>query len=209
MKKTFKGILALVLALVMVFVMAGCSLRKETPAEKYADIIEDFVPDWNNVEELCVGDVHKADGAIWTEVNFMDMVKTASTDESVVTVSKGGKVTAVGEGSAYVIIAVEFPVLGVMMHEITRYDVVSPEVQAQEKAFVMAIDMQMKVGETEETAEAAWLHFPGDASGKSSDESVVTVSNDFAITAVGVGQAYVTFESGMGLTRTYLITVSN
>ncbi len=209
MKTTFKGLLALVLALTMVCTMAGCGLRKETPSEKYADIIEDFVPDWNNVEELCVGDVHKADGAIWTEVNFMDMVKTASTDESVVTVSKGGKVTAVGEGSAYVIIAVEFPILGVMMHEITRYDVVPAEAQAQAEEFIMAMDLQMRVGETEETAEAAWLHFPGGASGASSDESVVTVSDDFAITAVGVGQAYVTFDSGMGLSRTYLVTVTN
>ena len=132
MKTSIKGILAIVLVLAMVCTMAGCSIRKQTPAEKYADIIEDFVPDWHNVEELCVGDIHKANGAIWTEANMFNMVKTASTDESVVTVSKGGKVTAVGEGSAYVIIAVELPILGTMLHEITRYDVVAAEAQAQE-----------------------------------------------------------------------------
>ena len=87
------------------------------------------MPDYFNVETLEVGQVHKPDAAIWCEVNFLGMVKTSSTDESVVTVSSGGKVTAVGEGSAYVIISIEPPIIGdlfgSMMNDVICYEVVS------------------------------------------------------------------------------------
>ena len=124
-----KKIIALTLALVLALSLAACAGFQDDPNVKYASIIEDFVPDSFNMETLEVGQVHKPNAAIWCEGNFLNMVKTSSTDESVVTVTSGGKVTAVGTGEAYVIISIEPPIIGdlfgSMMYEIIHYEVVS------------------------------------------------------------------------------------
>ena len=124
-----KKIIALTLALVLALSMSACAVLEEDPSVKYACIIEDFVPDSFNMETLEVGQVHKPNAAIWCEANFLNMVKTSSTNEDVVTVSPGGKVTAVGVGEAYVIISIEPPIIGdlfgSMMHDIIHYEVVS------------------------------------------------------------------------------------
>ena len=124
-----KKVVALMLSLALVLSMSACSARKEDPNVKYASIIEDFVPDSFNMETLEVGQVHKPNAAIWCEGNFLNMVKTSSTDESVVTVTSGGKVTAVGTGEAYVIISIEPPIIGdlfgSMMNDVIYYEVVT------------------------------------------------------------------------------------
>lgn len=82
----------------------------------YDAIIDSFVPDSLNTFQLSVGDIHKPDAAVWLQGSRGAVY---SSDESVVTVTELGKVTAVGQGSAYVII-----VGGGRMNACYRYDVV-------------------------------------------------------------------------------------
>ncbi len=81
----------------------------------YDAIIDSFVPDSLNTFRLSVGDIHKPSAAVWLNGSHGAVY---SSDESVVTVTDLGKVTAVGEGSAYVII-----VGGTKMYKCYRYDV--------------------------------------------------------------------------------------
>lgn len=82
----------------------------------YDAIIDSFVPDSLNTFQLSVGDTHKPNAAVWLQGSGGAVY---SSDESVVTVTELGKVTAVGQGSAYVII-----VGGGRMNACYRYDVV-------------------------------------------------------------------------------------
>lgn len=82
----------------------------------YDAIIDSFVPDSLNTFQLSVGDIHKPNAAVWLQGSRGAVY---SSDESVVTVTELGKVTAVGQGSAYVII-----VGGGRMNACYRYDVV-------------------------------------------------------------------------------------
>ncbi|MCD7883303.1 MAG: zinc-ribbon domain-containing protein [Lachnospiraceae bacterium] len=82
------------------------SAENQAVYEKYKTVIDqeidDFVSTGLNTITLSVSgnNEHKPEAAIWGENN----ISCYSSDESVVTVSSGGKVTAVGEGSAYVVI---------------------------------------------------------------------------------------------------------
>lgn len=71
------------------------------PSFSYEEMIDSFVPSLSNCWDLEVGDSHKPNAACWLTNGRGDVY---SSDETVVTVSKLGKVTAVGEGEAYVII---------------------------------------------------------------------------------------------------------
>ena len=125
-----KKIIVLMMALMLLLSFAGCSAADKAfdvfggisdaiqsqfqPAFSYEEMIEDFVPTWNNCWNLKIGDVHKADGSIWLSDGRGTVY---SSDESVVTVSKLGKVTAVGEGEAYVIIT------SGTLFKVTRYTI--------------------------------------------------------------------------------------
>lgn len=74
-----------------------------------------FAPDKSNTFELEVGEVHKPGAAVWAEDG-----QCYSSDETVVTISSNGKVTAVSEGTAYVAI-----VAGRNLSKVYRYDVVA------------------------------------------------------------------------------------
>ncbi len=67
----------------------------------YDEIIENFVSTPLNSFSMEVGDVHKPNAAVWLEGSRGSVY---TSDEGVVIVSSLGKVTAVGEGTAYVII---------------------------------------------------------------------------------------------------------
>ena len=82
----------------------------------YDAIIDSFVPDALNTFELSVGDTHNPNAAVWLQGSRGAVY---SSDEAVVTVTELGKVTAVGQGTAYVII-----VGGGKMNACYRYDVV-------------------------------------------------------------------------------------
>ncbi len=85
--------------------------------------IRDFVPDPLNTVYLSVGQRHKPNAAIWSSITVY------SSDESVVTVTDTGTVTAVGPGEAYVVIISNTSIqvnavmgTGLMM-EVIRYTV--------------------------------------------------------------------------------------
>lgn len=125
-----KKLIAVTMVLVLMVSFAGCGAvdnyldlvggivenaqAQFRPAFSYEEMIDSFVPNWNNCWDLEVGDAHKASGHIWLSDGRGSVY---SSDESVVTVSSLGKVTAVGEGEAYVIIT------SGSLFEVTRYTV--------------------------------------------------------------------------------------
>lgn len=207
MKKTLQIFLVSALILSLLFTLGGCR-KNQAPAEKYKDLIEDFVPDHFNYQELAVGEVDKPTAAVWTEVNIFDLVKVVSTDENVVTVSKGGKVTAVAEGSAYVIFAIELPFLGTVMSEVYCYNVCSTiwEKYASDFESTWYNTITLELGQQNTPTSAVWVKGGGQA--QSSDETVVTVDDEGTVTAVGLGQAYVVFIGSTDMYETYLFHVT-
>ncbi len=93
--------------------LGNISGKDKTP--DYEAIIDSFVPDTLNTETLTVGKTHSPNGSIWLQ-GGKGFVYTS--DESVVTVTELGKVTAVGEGTAYVVVAASSS-----MYRCYRYDV--------------------------------------------------------------------------------------
>ena len=68
-------------------------------------------------------------------------------------------------------------------------------------------DRTMEVGETHKPTSAVWMG-SGNAVCQSSDASVVTVSEDGVVTAVGEGTAYVAYIVSTGMYSTYRYTVT-
>lgn len=176
--------------------------------EDYQDMIDEFVPDRLNTFELEIGEMDKPTAAVW----LMSGNGTAySSDESVVTVSDGGKVTAVGEGSAYVVITIS------SMYEVYRYDVHGAAAEADLSGLpaIEGVDFaaeianfvstslntyELKIGDTHSPTAALWAKNGGRC--YTSDDSVVTVNTSGTVTAVGNGTAYVLITAG-GLFQIY------
>ena len=99
------------------FSFSGCT-GSEVPKQNidYQKMIDSFVPDSFNTKSLAVGEVDGPQARIWLQ-NGAGTVYTSN--DKVVTVSDLGKVTAVGTGSAYVVITG----MGSTMCEVYRYDV--------------------------------------------------------------------------------------
>ena len=89
----------IVLLLVLVSVLSGCGKKLD-----YDSIIDSFVSNNLNTFELTVGEAHAPGATIWLN---SEKGSVYTSDESVVTVTELGKVTAVGEGTAYVIIGAQ------------------------------------------------------------------------------------------------------
>lgn len=81
----------------------------------YAAAIDDFVSDSLNTFTIKVGEAHKPTAAVWVQGGNGH---TYTSDSSVVTVSNGGKVTAVSEGSAYVVIAASSTMYRVYLYNV-------------------------------------------------------------------------------------------
>lgn len=179
--------------------------------EDYQDMIDEFVPSRLNTFELEIGEMDKPTAAVW----LMSGNGTAySSDESVVTVSDGGKVTAVGEGSAYVVITIS------SMYEVYRYDVHGAAAEADSSGLpaIEGVDFaaeianfvstslntyELKVGDTHSPTAALWAKNGGRC--YTSDDSVVTVNTSGTVTAVGNGTAYVIITIGEGISSLFQI----
>ena len=83
-------------------VMESINKMKEQRERQHSfeELIESFVPDGLNSYTLCIGQEHKPMAAAWLSSGG----EVYTSDADVVTVSDLGKVTAVGEGQAYVVI---------------------------------------------------------------------------------------------------------
>ena len=116
MKQLLKSLTAVLVTMTLVFSLSGCS-GNEAPKQNidYQKMIDSFVPDSFNTKSLAVGEVDGPQARIWLQ-NGMGTAYTSN--DKVVTISDLGKVTAVGTGSAYVVITG----MGGMF-EVYRYDV--------------------------------------------------------------------------------------
>ena len=103
MKKVMKSMVVVSVLMVMVLSLSGCGTLNKILNSRidYDKMIESYVPDHFNTKTLSVGDIDGPSARIWLE-NKLGSVYTS--DESVVTISDLGKVTAVGPGTAYVVI---------------------------------------------------------------------------------------------------------
>lgn len=184
--KILKKLLALVFAVLLLLCLAGCGNKNAglTPKE-YQEIIDDHIDGTDPTETLIIGEEHRAWGAVGLNKQASFMHKVFSSDESVVTVSSSGKVTAVGEGVAYVIIAEKLPILGVIDYDCSKYTVLSPETAARNTAVE---DWDRKVLVVGEQANG-----PTDSRVYSCDESVIAVSDNGALLAVGPGVTRVVY----------------
>ena len=203
--------IVLVLTLLMV-VLSGCGnaqdwMNKWSDKKEldYEAIIDSFVSDELNTYELTVGEAHAPQAKFWLKSGDGSVY---TSDENVVTVTDLGKVTAVGEGTAYVIIGGT----GNEMYQTYCYHVydVAPEADLSNLPQIDGVDFKgeiesfveselntytLKIGDKHEPTAAVWAN--GDNC-FSSDASVVTVACNGTVTAVGRGTAYVIIKSSVG-----------
>ncbi len=218
MKKLVAGLLVIML----MFTFTGCGMvdkvlekfettlnqttEKETAELDYDAIIESFVESTLNTFELYIDDTHAPIANVWLK-NGKGSVYTS--DENVVTVTELGKVTAVGEGSAYVIIGA----MGNSMYEVYRYDVYakSPDADLSNLPEIEGVDFlkeienfnstplntkELKVGSAHSPTASVWAQSGGECF--TSDSAVVTVADNGTVSAQGKGTAYVIIKSDIG-----------
>lgn len=218
MKKLF----AVLLVVVLMFSFTGCSVVdklheksesilseidvNEAKELDYNAIIESFVQSSLNTFELYIGDSHAPNATIWLKSGNGSVY---TSDEGVVTVTDLGKVTAVGEGTAYVVIGAP----NNSMYEVYRYDVFAkaPEADLSNLPEIEDVDFlkeiqnfnstslntrELKVGEAHTPTAAVWVQSADQCF--TSDASVVTVSENGTVVAQGRGTAYVVIKAGIG-----------
>ena len=117
MKKSIQILTVLILT---ALILSATALPTLASNFDFDTAIAEFVPNQINTESLTVGEKATHRSATWTQ---MGDAECYSSDESVVTVSPAGTVTAVSEGTAYVVI------VALNLSDVVRYDVVSEESQ--------------------------------------------------------------------------------
>lgn len=171
----------------------------------YAAIIDSFVPSKLNTIELIVGEAHSPGASLYLQTGG----SAYSSDQNVVTVSPYGKVTAVGVGTAYVIIAAS----GGGIYQTYRYDVFAPipEADISNLPTISGIDFKREIESFNETKINTYtlkvgdMHTPNASNwaksgGKcyTSDSSVITIAANGNVTAHKAGTAYVIITAGQG-----------
>lgn len=114
MKKTIRLFAVLLFALTILSTVSICVSAKEIDFDKY---IAEYEPSFYSDLVLEVGETDKPTASVWVEHGSGEVY---SSNTNIVTVGKNGTVTAVGEGTAYVVY------LGIgTMHEVYRFTVIS------------------------------------------------------------------------------------
>ena len=98
MKRAIKILSIMVMTVILLTITVAPALAT---GFNFEDAISEFYSDGTNTFELAIEKTHKPGAALWTEGG---MATCYSSNESVVTVSEKGLVTAIGEGTAYVAI---------------------------------------------------------------------------------------------------------
>ena len=119
MKKTVK---TLTLILAFILLLSSLSLSVFAAEVDYQKEIENFVQSPNNSFELKVGESDEPLAAIWVKNGG----SAYSENENVVTVDEKGKVTAVGVGSAHVVLAGSTGMADVYLYTVTEKEENSP-----------------------------------------------------------------------------------
>ncbi len=217
-----KKLLAGLLVVMLMFTFTGCGVVDkvldkfestlsisgvgEEKELDYEAIIDSFVESGLNTFELYIDETHAPNATVWLK-NGMGSVYTS--DEGVVAITELGKVTAVGEGTAYVIIGA----MGNSMYEVYRYDVYSksPEADLSKLPEIDGVDFakeigmfnstplntkELKVGQAHSPTASVWAQSGGKCF--TSDSSVVTIAENGTVTAQDRGTAYVVITSGIG-----------
>lgn len=167
--------------------------------------ISEFESTSLNTYTLKLGETDTPDAAVWTNNG---RTKCYSSDESVVTVSDKGLVTAVGEGTAYVVIDTG------SMYKLYKYNAA----YAEEATFDFETEIstfsstelntfELEIDGTHTPTAAAWT-INGGANCYSSDETIVTISDKGVVTAVGEGTAYVGIKTNTGMHQLYRYNVA-
>lgn len=213
-------IIKLVLSVMMMFSLVACGAptkveeiedvveQTKYTEDDYQDMIDEYVPDGLTNFALEIGDVHGPQARLWLQDK---KGTTYSSDESVVTVSDGGKVTAVGEGSAYVVITSTEDEGG--LYQVYYYDVYAKPAEADlsNLPVIDGIDFANEIANFNPTGLNTFDLFVGDkhtpgasiytqvgGTCYSSDESVVEINDSGIVTAVGKGTAYVIIKAPSG-----------
>lgn len=172
--------------------------KYKTEEELIQEEIDTFVEGYGNTTELKVGQTHEANGSVWLQGGGGTCY---STDESVVIISSVGNVKAVGEGEAFVVVKASTG-----MYQVSKY-IVTGQAEEEDTRIQVAIESfaetalntsRLKIGQKHTPSAAVWLQ-GSSGSCYSTDESVVVVSSTGTATAVGVGEAFVVIETGMGM----------
>lgn len=111
MKKMMRTFTVLAVVVLMLSAMAMPALAAEFDFETE---ISEFDPASSNTHELKIGETHRPGAAVWLKSSG----ECYSSDETIVTVSSQGDVTAVSEGTAYIAI-----VASTGQSMVYRYDV--------------------------------------------------------------------------------------
>ena len=193
MKKS-KLAIAVLLLIVSAFSAAGCGFGGKPD---YDALIENFVPNGLNTVELEVGQEYKPQEAdIWLTGGKGDAY---TSDANVAEITDMGKVTAVGEGTAYIIISASKDVSTVTQVTVTlpakEADLSSlPEIEgfdfkSEIENFVpsMTNSYELKVGEKNVPFGADMANSP---EFYLSSDSVISVADNAAVTAIGKGCVY-------------------
>ena len=208
-----KKITAVLIIAVIALSAVSCGIKQASLSKAdYDRMIGSYVQSPLNTFELTVGDAHSPTAAVWLK-NGNGSGTSYSSDENVVTVSEYGKVTAVGAGSAYVVITG----LGDMF-EVYRYDVYekAPEADLSNLPVIDGIDLAkeielfnstslntvtLKKGQTHTPTASVWAKAGGPC--YTTDASVVTVDKNGNVTAAGTGTAYVVIRSSISTSNMF------
>lgn len=183
-----KKLLALLLAVMLVCSLVACGSNEDTISKEYQEIIDDFIEGDDTEITLVIGKEHRAQGAHNLDGKLNLTYNIFSSDENVVNVSPKGKVTAISEGTAYVIIAEKLPILGIVDYDCTKYTVVTYDTVARNADIAFWNSDTLLVGETLSSASPSAVY--------STDQSVIAISDNGAVMAVGPGVARVVYDIG-------------
>lgn len=201
--KKIKSLLSFMLVMSIMFIVTGC--RKNISEADYKKMIDSFVSTSLNTYELTIGDEAAPQARVWLQDGNGTVY---SSDEKVVTITELGKVTAVGEGSAYIVITDKKGT----MFEVYRYDVYKPvpEANLSKLPEIPGIDFlyeienfdstglntyELKIGESHTAPGAVWAQT---GSCYTSDPDVITIAENGNVFAQGRGTAYVVIKAKLG-----------
>lgn len=218
--KTLKSLIAGLLTIMLLLTFAGCDIQEKMLDKSnellekqqqnqvdnidldYDAIIDSFVSDSHNTVTLEIGEEHKPTEAMMLQSGGV----TYSSDEKVVTVTSLGKVTAVGEGTAYVILAssntmyvtycykVNAPAAEADLSDLPVIDGIDFAYEIENFVDKYPYTHEIAVGDKDKPIGAG----SSDNTYYTSDEAVAAVATNGTVTGVGKGTAYILIKFGDG-----------
>ena len=217
MKRSFRAVLSFVVAVIMI---SAISIPVFATEFDFDTAIAAFKSDSENTFALEVNEnvdlkrVNSRSPSIIYQIDNQQDIMYYSSNESVVTVSKDGIVTAVGEGTAYVAADAggsnsRLYCFNVYAKGKPRFDfdaAIAEFKSDSENTFALEVNENVDLQRVNSVFIKLPIESQKDIMYYSSNESVVTVSKDGIVTAVGEGTAYVAVDEG-GTQKLYCFNV--